>query len=272
VQCGQASSQGDASEVLGGSQDSVGLLQRSPSSEGSDSSAEPDSPTVLYDVDEFFHAAYDAGVVRSGTPDRGPKRRMRFYGMVQALEATRHLGGWVAECGCWKGLSAYLICEYIRRRNPAFVGERTLILDSFEGLSEPTGEDVVEHELTLKGIERKGKPFKGAGAYAAPLEQVKNLLEGYVQVDFVKGWIPDVLAALPDREYRFVHLDLDLYVPILGALRYFYPRLVRGGVMVSDDYGSLFFPGAKRAVDEFCAFSSIGAITNASGSGMIIKV
>ncbi len=34
----------------------------------------------------------------------------------------------------------------------------------------------------------------------------------------------------------------------MGAFRYFYPRLVPGGVIMSDDYN---WPGAKKAIDAF---------------------
>jgi len=49
----------------------------------------------------------------------------------------------------------------------------------------------------------------------------------------------------------FVHIDVDLYQPTLAALEYFYPRLAAGGIIVCDDYGSLSFPGAYKAVEEF---------------------
>jgi SAM-dependent methyltransferase len=229
------------------------------------------SPTVLYDVDDPFHQTYEAAIVRSGTPDSSPTRRMRFYALTRALEATAHLDGWVAECGCWKGLSAYLICEYLRRRSPAYTGEGMLIVDSFQGLSDPGEHDVIDRDLSVEGVPRRGRPFKSPRAYAAPIEHVRHVLEAYPAAELVPGWIPGVLEALPARYYRFVHIDLDLYEPIIGALRYFYPRVIRGGVLVCDDYGSLFFPGAQKAVDSFCTEVGAALLRSASGEAMIVK-
>jgi len=48
-----------------------------------------------------------------------------------------------------------------------------------------------------------------------------------------------------------VHIDVDLYEPTLDSLNFFYPKLVKDGVIVCDDYGITQFPGAKKAVDEF---------------------
>lgn len=237
----------------------------------SEDSAPAEQKTVLYDSDEFYHDLYEKGLVLSGTPDRGPKRRMRFFNLMQALEATAHLSGWVAECGCWKGLSSYLSCHYILRHNQGFRGDRFLVIDSFEGLSAPTREDTIDLNLVVKGVVRRGRPFKSAGAYSAPMDHVARVLEQFPEVSLVKGWIPEVLDTLPEREYRFVHVDLDLYAPILGALRYFYPRIQRGGVIVCDDYGSLFWPGAAKAVRDFCDESGATLLANVSGQALLFR-
>ena len=68
---------------------------------------------------------------------------------------------------------------------------------------------------------------------------------------FHKGWIPDVFSDLPETEWSFVHIDVDLYEPTLAAFQYFFPRLSTGGIIICDDYSYSLFPGAKLAVDEF---------------------
>jgi O-methyltransferase len=245
------------------------FLRRAASSQSEKPVAEP--KTLLFESDDFFHSLYDTGMHVSGTPDRGPKRRARFFNLMQALESTYGLPGDVIECGCWKGLSSYLTCNYIRRKEPSFVGKGFTVVDSFEGLSEPTAEDSIEQDLIADGIDRKGKPFKRSGAYSAPVENVARVLAEFPAVSFVKGWIPQVLYSLPATQYRFVHVDLDFYAPTLGALEYFYPRLVLGGVIVCDDYGSVFWPGAKRAVEVFCEQTGTRLLANASGQGFIFK-
>jgi O-methyltransferase len=46
---------------------------------------------------------------------------------------------------------------------------------------------------------------------------------------------------------------LDIYRSTLDGLRFFYPRLVRKGVIISHDYGNKTAPGVKQAFDEFLA-------------------
>jgi hypothetical protein len=59
------------------------------------------------------------------------------------------------------------------------------------------------------------------------------------------------LPQLPDQTYHFVNIDCDLYEPHLECMEYFYPRLVRGGIMFFDDYHSITFPMAGKAIDTF---------------------
>jgi O-methyltransferase len=74
------------------------------------------------------------------------------------------------------------------------------------------------------------------------------------RVELYPGWIPERFAEIADAQFCFVNVDVDLYEPTRESLEFFYPRMVPGGVLVLDDYGSaLQSPGVARAVDEFLA-------------------
>ena len=45
---------------------------------------------------------------------------------------------------------------------------------------------------------------------------------------------------------------MDLYAPTLAGLEFFYPRLVKGGILLIHDYFSKAFYGVKDAVKEYC--------------------
>lgn len=207
----------------------------------------------------------------SQTPDSGVKRRARFYNLIGFLKQTADLEGGVVECGCWKGLSSYLMTAYIRDSKLEFKGEHYHIFDSFEGLSQPTSEDVIDYKLVDKQGDRKGSFFKSAGAYNANLLDVKNVLKDFPAITFYQGWIPQVLPKFSAEKLKFVHIDLDLYEPIIGALEFFYPMIVRGGVVVCDDYGSLYWPGAKKAVEEFAEKHRVKFIALSTGQAVFIK-
>ena len=89
----------------------------------------------------------------------------------------------------------------------------------------------------------------------APLEMVKkNILKYLNEIDhikFIKGDVRETLTIkknLPEK-ISLLRLDTDFYESTKKELEILYPKLVRGGILIIDDYG--FFSGSKKAVDEF---------------------
>lgn len=229
------------------------------------------SQNLLFEKDVFFNNTYDEGIRVTHTPLDNPsvyfsKRRIRFYNTTQFFLQTKNLDGYVIECGCYKGLSSFIFLNFSKRLDSQYLGDKYIIIDSFEGLSAPSNQDSL-------GKDENGNDryFVGAGYFATPLDDVKLALADFPKIEFIKGWIPERLAALPERKYKFVHVDLDFYDPIKGALEYFFPRMVIGGLIVIDDYGSLFWPGAKRAVEEFCDTHKIDLLNISTAQAILRK-
>jgi O-methyltransferase len=221
-----------------------------------------------FETDETFKSIFREGVRLSGSTHDPEVVHQRMYNTVQFLKHTMDVEGDVAECGAFRGLSSFLFCNYIRLVIPEFKGEGYHIFDSFQGLSEPKAEDVISSSK----YGQPGTYHEGRGAFSGTLEVVKQTLKDYPAIEYHAGWIPESLVGIPDRQYSFVHLDLDLYEPIKGAIEYFYPRMSRGGVIVIDEYAVPRWPGAKRAVDEFCTkHDLIAPISLTTGNGALIK-
>jgi len=197
-------------------------------------------------ADSQFETSYLAAM-RTVTSQPWPlQRRARFRSLVQLLMQTRAAIGDIAECGCYLGLSSHLMCSYLRLENAGFRGAGFHVFDSFQGLSAPTMEDDVPADLECAD---QIEAMCMQGNFAANLPQVRRNLAEFPDIEFHPGWIPLTFRDLPDRKYRFVHVDVDLYDPTLESFEYFYPHLAPGGIMVSDDYD---WPGARRAIEEFC--------------------
>lgn len=201
--------------------------------------------------DAEFDRAYLAGIAASGTSPVPLRRRDRFRVLVQQFERTRGLEGMVAECGCFRGLSSFLLCSALRRHDASFDGAGYRIFDSFQGLSAPQPEDLADD-----GTEefRRLKENIAPGHYAASLQGVRRTLAAFPGIEYFPGWIPAAFPAEQASRYRFVHVDVDLYQPTLDSFEYFWPRLVPGGVVVCDDYN---WPGGRRAVEQFCAGAGV---------------
>ena len=205
---------------------------------------------------------YKEGLTKSNMPENGI-RRARFFHMIQMFKITRGVPGFTAEAGVFRGLSSFLICNYLQRENACFRGETHFMVDSFEGLSRPVEED-------------GDYPAKRYGEHAfteTSVEHVRNTMSDFHDVNIHKGWIPDVFQHLPDQRYRFVHIDVDVYEPTLASLQYFYPRMSTGGVIVCDDFGPWDdnnWPGCIRAVNEFA--SEIGSVYASFNTGNVMFI
>ena len=231
------------------------------------------SPSLLFQVDPVFQSSYARGLAITGTPESGQvvcsKRQSRFYNLLSIHRWAADIPGWQVECGCWKGLSSYLLNQQAKRLKPAHDGAGFMIVDSFEGLSQPTREDRVQRgpDPAVDGGEY-GAP---AGTFCCPQDTVRNALADFPAIEYHQGWIPEILSSLPERTYSFVHIDLDLHDPIRGAIDYFFPRLEKGGVIVLDDYGSLAWPGAMKGVDDAAAALGQPLVPLSSGQALLMR-
>lgn len=169
----------------------------------------------------------------------------------------KDIAGEMIELGVFQGKTAKLIHHYIP--------ERPLhLFDTFAGFTE-------------RGVsaEKQNTDFAISGRKFAKtsLQGVKNYIaQQNDNVQFHPGYFPDSLpAGFSDKQFAFVHLDADLYEPILEALEFFYPRMSHNGVIVVHDYNA--WPGARRAVDDFFLDKAELPVPmpDKSGSALIIK-
>lgn len=175
-----------------------------------------------------------------------PYKQLRFYSLQNVFYNVmeENIGGAIVECGVWKGHSAYILSSLLKKSK---IKKEFLIFDSFEGgLSDKFVEDKNNrYNLSEQQIMSEKLSF------ASTEEQVKMTLSVFKNISYYKGWIPERFNEVKDKEFSFVHIDVDLYQPTLDSLNFFYPRLNIGGAIVIDDYGISQFPGARKAVEEF---------------------
>lgn len=225
--------------------------------------------TLLYETDEGFRRVIDTGVARSrsgptGDDDGSLRHRQRLYTLAQLVDYTRGVEGRVAECGCFRGLSSYVLCHYLREEDPGFDGRTFHIFDSFEGISALSEQDGAgDPSIPV------GRVKRATGMFRAGIDEVRATLAEFPGVNFHPGWIPASFTGVSVAAYRIVHLDLDLHDPTRAALEYFYPLLAPDGVIVCDDHGSIRWPGARTAVEQFCSESGARLMRLSSGQALI---
>jgi O-methyltransferase len=156
-----------------------------------------------------------------------------------------------AECGCFKGHSSYAISKILQHHN---YENKFYIFDSFEGLSNPTNNDILADDGKTVREDLKSLLATDKLKFVGDLNSYTELMSEFPFVDIKKGWIPERFDEVKDTQFSFVHIDVDVYQPTKDSLNFFYNRLVKGGVIVIDDYSRPFWPGCDRAVNEFLDF------------------
>ena len=108
------------------------------------------------------------------------------------------------------------------------------MFDSFEGFAE---------DACASGA------FQAAHRNTA-VDKVLSIMPYSDNITVKPGFFPDSLEGLEER-FCLVSLDVDFYQTTLDGLRYFWPRLEKGGYLLLHDWGSPSLSGVAEALAEY---------------------
>lgn len=180
----------------------------------------------------------------------------RSFSTLQAVQYVikNKIEGDFVECGVWRGGNSMIMAKTLIELR---IDNRCLYLyDTFEGMSEPTGNDLDQSGQLAQALLNQAPKVPGSNIWCiASIDDVRSNIEstGYpiASVRFVKGDVANTLddhSNLPDK-ISLLRLDTDWYESTKKELEVLFPLLVSGGVCLIDDYGH--WQGARKAVDEF---------------------
>ena len=155
------------------------------------------------------------------------------YNLWQLCPQTARVRGDIAEVGVYLGGTARLLSEIKGNR-------RLFLFDTFGGMP-----------AVKEGLDK----IRTGSFSESRLPDVQALMADQKGVHFCPGFFPATTQLLPPdaQQFSFVHLDVDIYQSTLDGLKFFYPRLSPGGMIVSHDYRYLQCPGVRQAYQEFFA-------------------
>ena len=184
------------------------------------------------------------------------------YDAVSLINRER-IAGAIVECGVAQGGCAALMAATDARQGG---GRQIVLCDSYEGLPDPTAEDFEDGRTgTHASVLERGSCL-GTETQVAQLLFERFGIERS-RVRMVKGWFQDTLPGLAREigDIALLRIDADWYESVKCCLEALYDRVVAGGVVIIDDYGSCH--GARRAVDEFLAVRGVRVALEHDGRG-----
>ena len=184
------------------------------------------------------------------------------------LEAVRYviksnLPGSIVECGVWRGGTMMAVAHLLRMHER--FDKDLYLFDTFEGMPLPTevDTDFRGRKAKTEFLSKKRTNDSSNWCYAS-LSEVQANLEtvGYPssKIHFVAGKVEDTVPKEAPEKICILRLDTDWYESTRHELIHLYPRLVKGGVLIIDDYGH--WQGARKAVDEYFEENRIPIMLN----------
>lgn len=169
---------------------------------------------------------------------------------------SRNIEGNVAECGVFRGDSAKFINRY-------FPNRKLYLCDTFEGFD--YGD--LQYEKGENNQSFNQSKFADQSFFAETgVDFVMSKMIYPEKVVIKKGYFPESVLDVKDR-FCFVNLDMDLYIPMLNGLRFFWDKMVYNGCILLHDYFSDVFTGVRQAVDMFEQERGINIIKTPIGDG-----
>ncbi len=179
------------------------------------------------------------------------------YGSPTVLQFTRdcadrllknQVQGDFVECGVATGSQIGAMQDACQ----ANLDARTIwAYDSFKGIPYAG-----EHDDQQPGWEKKDESKSGllestgvaAHSKECVLQNFKNWGLHTLNLKLVEGWFQDTVPHNTIDKIALLRLDGDLYESTKVCMQYLFPKLVKGGILIIDDWG---LKGCRNAVLEF---------------------
>lgn len=181
--------------------------------------------------------------------------------------ARVNLPGDIVECGVWRGGSMHAVARTLL--SVGVTDCELYMFDTFTGMTEPTERDRRGDKTATELLEQADKS-ENVWAIAS-LEDVQagigTLDYPQHRFHYVAGPVEETIPGSAPETIALLRLDTDWYESTRHELEHLYERLVPGGVLILDDYGS--WQGAKEATDEFMARLDNPPMMTRAGRGRI---
>lgn len=192
-------------------------------------------PGLIYIEKELIEAGVEPGKINKIFVETSFNARINFVKEFSELNKEIRDNYAVAEGGVYQG-------EFSKEINKYFPKSKCYLFDTFEGFNE---EDI-------KVEQKKAFSNQGTGHLGNTSEElVLAKLPHKEMVEIRKGYFPETAYSLDKEQFVFVNLDFDLYNPTLAGLRFFFPKMVKGGCILIHDYFTKGYGGVKRAVEDY---------------------
>jgi O-methyltransferase len=186
--------------------------------------------------------------------------RWRAHIAIWAMENGLHLEGDFVECGVFTGLLSLTGCHY---HDFSKVEKNFWLFDTWEGV--PT--------THLSGEELKHVRHSNEALYNCPdvYDLVKDAFSQFPNCHLIKGILPDTLKLAKIDKISYLSIDLNNAAAEEACIEQLWSKLVKGAIVLLDDYGFSGYEPQKKMWDKFAASKGTMIVTLPTGQGILIR-
>jgi len=178
-----------------------------------------------------------------------PSRLAKSIAHYELYKKIISLPGDVVECGVFKGASLIRFATY----REILESQTSRKIWGFDAFGEFPKEVFMDEDAEfIKSFEENA----GNGISISELNEIFSK-KGISNINLIKGNIHETLPEFANnhaQKIALLHIDVDVYEATYAVLENLYVKVVRGGIIIFDDYGMI--SGATKAIEDF--FSKIG--------------
>jgi O-methyltransferase len=202
-----------------------------------------------------FAKAYQAA--KDTNPWEGFTLQWRTHVVCYFADLVKNLEGDFVECGVNTGAYSRAVIDYIDFNTTR---KKFYLLDTFEGFVM----ELVTEEEKKAGIGQYNDHY--TDVYANVVETFRPF-----NVSVIKGMVPNTLPQCTAEKICYLSIDMNCVAPEIAAANYFWDKIVKGGVMLLDDYGFPMHINQKLAFDDFAKEKGVSILSLPTGQGIIFK-
>ncbi len=161
-------------------------------------------------------------------------------------------------CGVNTGIIPLAICEYCDINNTDKV---FWLFDTYEGI--PTS------QMTAAEAIRRAETM--ADFYSECFDLAQRNFAPFPKAKLVRGMVPDTLTSVPIDRVAYLSIDMNIVFPEIEAIKFFWPKLTPGAIVILDDYAFKDHEEQHNAMDAFAFSVGVSILTLPTGQGMIVK-
>jgi len=192
-----------------------------------------------FDFNKQFE--YENGFYLTSESSRIAKSISHF----ELYKKIMNLPGEIIECGVFKGMSLIRFATFREILESQF-SRKIIGFDAFGKFPD---------NVTMETDKEFIVNFEKEAGNGIPKDDLENILryKNFQNIFLLKGFIPDVFNNYfenkPATQIALLHIDVDVYEATKACLEHLYEKVVKGGIIVFDDYGQV--NGATKAINEF---------------------